>query len=382
MLAMSARFQDAIVRSGSMLARSCTITPPGGTAVPFGIDDGSVTEDSTSQARGGANFTVPNIGGAMFDLFSTPGALVRIRAGFQFDDGSTETVPMFTGYVTGTPEDAGAGSVAVSCQDRWWDASRKRSATPLTVQGNVRNSDVIAATLSALYPGITVHNVATSTVSCEFQTWPASRTDMVADLAKDAALEVFFDRNGDLVIRDAPKDVPAVVWTLSTGNGGTVKALPRDRDLDGLYNTVVVRPLNPDGSQITWPDDTTAQAGQAQVQITNPADPLYPGKVGVLPIFWGSSTAGSYDDLVNAGKAMLQKVAGFTETIGAQALACWGLEAEDAVRVVSAAGIGDLPAVDVVHVVESLSFDLASGDMTANTRTRLSANDVQEVTPE
>ena len=187
------------------------------------------------------------------------------------------------------------------------------------------------------------------------QTW-TSRADLIAQLAVDGGLEVFFTPDGNFRIRNEAQPTDAPVWAIKPGEGGTLKALARNRPLDKLYNTVIVQPSSLDGAQ-TWAPQTVA--------ITDPTHPRHPSKIRVRPLRWSAKSAMTAGEALAAAAVMLNRTLGSTETLNLGSISNPALEAGD---VLTIGDITDAGRVNVTHIIDGYTLDLASGDMTVQTR--------------
>jgi hypothetical protein len=187
------------------------------------------------------------------------------------------------------------------------------------------------------------------------QTW-TSRSDLIAQLATDGGLEVFFTPDGNAVIRNEAQVTGSPVWAIKPGTGGTLKALARQRPLDKLYNTVLVTPSSLDGAQ-TWTVQT--------VSITDTTHPRHTSKIRTRPLRWEAKSAMTSGEALAAATILLNRTLGSTETLQLGSVSNPALEAGD---VLTIGDITDAGPVNVTHIVDSYSLDLVTGDMTVATR--------------
>jgi Putative phage tail protein len=352
---VSQRFLDAIPVP-HRVDTTVTVTPPGGTATSLGFYGGTVSVSGSSRIRRTATLSVQG-GSAVYDLVSTPGARVQVMHGIRFTTTGTELIPVITGELSGAAHNLGDGTIGIDVADYW----QTIDGTDFTVnyQPATATSRVTEITnrITAAVPSATVTNTSTDTGTVgTTQTW-TSRSDLIAQLATDGGLEVFFTPDGNAVIRDEAQVTGSPVWAVKPGTGGTLKALTRQRPLDKLYNTVIVTPSSLDGAQ-TW--------GVQTVTITDTAHPRHASKIRTRPLRWEARSAMTSGEALAAATILLNRTLGSTETLQLGTVSNPALEAGDVLTITD---ITDSGRVNVTHIIDGYSLDLVSGDMTLQTRT-------------
>lgn len=355
MWSVSARFLNAIPFPHK-LATTITCTPPGGTGQPLTLVSGTVQCDATAKIRRTAPLIIDG-GSAIYDLVSTPGARLQVNHGFVWSSSSKELVPVITGELSQAAQQLGDGTVQLTLADLWQKLDAEQFLTAYTPSTTASRASEIAAAVTAAVPGTTVTNTASNTGTVgTTQTWSGSRADMVAALATDGGAEAFFLPDGNFRVRDVPLVTATPAWDVAPRDGGVLTNLQRTRPLDRLYNTVVVTPAALDGSQ-TWT--------QVVVQITDTTDPRHPSKIGTRPYFWSSPSIMSSAEAIAAGKALLNRTLGSTETLALDAISNPALEGGDVLTVTNITDDGDVPAP---YITDGFTLDLVTGAMTLATR--------------
>lgn len=349
------RFKATAVQS-HQIASTCTLTTPNGSSQTLPIASGQVQVDRTQQVRR----TVPNLlvegDSSVFALASVPGAQFTITHGFVYGGADSELIPMITGELSSAASSYGDGLIALAVADRWQTLAACPRLYPYTPATSAKRTDEIIAAVQGVFPGITVRNTASDTGTVgTAQAW-TDRAAQVASYATDGGMEVFFAPDGALVLRDVPQITDTPAWLIKTGPGGSLEALTRTRPLDKLYNTVVLTPATSDPAQ-AWT--------QVIAQITDPADPRHPNRIRVRPYPFQSPTALTLAQAQTVAAQLLTRITGTTETLALTALAYPALDGGDVVRLQVPSDTGDLI---VNHFLQQVTIDLASGDMTANTR--------------
>jgi hypothetical protein len=340
-----------------------TVTPPPtgspvtapGPPVTVRLESGSVTADRSQRVRRTANLTLSG-GDDLYEALSRPGATVTVRHGFSWGD-HTELVPMIVGELSSAAMKVGSGLISVNVADRWQRVDRSRFVSIYTPETWKPRVAVIGTAILDAIPGVTLTVLATDPgLTGTTQAW-TSRSDMIAALATDSAVDAYFAPDGSFVIVDAPDLTSPPVWTLKPGPGGTIEGIDRDRPLDKLYNTVVVRPGTTDDAQ-TWQ--------QVEKSITDYESPRHPAYVGVVPYFWDAPSLITVEGAQAAAAKILAGVQGTTETLTVAAVANPALDAGDVIRIDNPLPSGGTEPV--VHIIDSLTVDLITGGMSVRTR--------------
>lgn len=356
MLTVSDRFLQAPTRSVE-LSTTVTLTTPGGATQTLPLSSGSVTVDRTQQIRRSGSFAVKG-GMDLYTLLATPGATIRVDTGYSWSGTDRETVPVLYGPLSSAALPVGDGTVQFSVADRWQSLAAQEYLTPYAPATTASRLSVISAAITDAFPGITIRNTASDLgLVATGQAW-TSRADMVAALATDAGAEAYFAPDGAFIIRDLPKITDTPAWLIKTGPGGTLKTLTRSKPLDKLYNTVILTPASADPAQ-TWV--------QVVAQISDPADPRHPNRIGVRPYRYTSPTILTSTAAQAVAGQILTKIQGTTETFAVSAMGMSALEGGDIVRVATFDDLGN-PVTLVNHYLQQLALDLVAGDMTASTQ--------------
>jgi hypothetical protein len=351
---VSSRFEQTIPL-GHTLTTSITCTPPGGSPIALALSAGSWSGQSGQLIRRTAAITVDG-GSQVHDLLSTPGAVVQVLHGFQWEGLSRELIPVITGELSSAATTAGDGTVTASIADLGQRVQRVGFPAAFTPDPAARRRDVLAQVISDAVPDVTITNSSSDTGLIGVAQAFTSRSDLVSSLLTDGGAEGFFLPDGTFTIRDVPQLTDQYAWLIKPGPGGTLKSLQRTRPLDKLYNAVRVTPSSADGSQ-TW--------DSVLVQITDPNDPRHPSKIGLSIKDYQSPTVLTLDEAVAVGQVILSKVTGNTESLALGSVSHPGLDAGDIVRVVATTDDGP---TFITHLVDSFSGDLATGEMTLATR--------------
>lgn len=292
----------------------------------------------------------------LYDLLSNEGAILNVSVGFDWGS-TTESVAVFAGRISRASLSVAEPRVSVTAADFGYDLAQQTLIPALTQAVGTTRRAAIAAIVTAGFPGVTVTDTATDTGTLiSEQTWSGTRWDAIKQLATDGNMECFFAPDGRFIIRDIPT-ISTPVYMLRTSDGGTITSYSRERPLDKLYNAVVVKPKNTDGSQ-TW--------SQVYVEITDTASQRHKSKIGVRSVAV-DNVSGSEAEATAVANAKLLQVQGRTETVALQAIANPALELGDTVQVIAQPWL-DTPATAVTHIVDSYTFNIKDWSMSIATR--------------
>lgn len=353
---ISERFKTALNVSHRRVSRiRCTV--PGGSPVELRWNSGNVSSASSTGVRYQASLSLPPMAGQdTYALVSTPGALFEIDHGIDFGAGDVELIDCGVYEASKGGVKIAGGDISLSLVDLWQRVDRCKFLAPFAPATGSRASLIATAVANAV-PATGIYATNDGGLYEEGDKLWDERTSFIADLSKDGSLDVGFDAGGEFRIRKLPVlDPTASVWTFRTGDAGNLNTADRDRPFDRYYNTVIVQPL--DESQ-AW--------DQQVVQISDPAHPLHPDKVGVVPFFYKSATAGDNAEALQVAVSTLSRVSGATETVSLDVLGNPALEVGDVVTIAHEATDTD-PGFAAVHIIDSFQMDLRTGGMTLATR--------------
>lgn len=347
----------ASIPAGSRVTNSATVTVEGVTT-DLQMASGSVTvQDQNVHRTFSGVFSHKSLTAyELFDLLSYEGAVLKVKVGFDWGN-TSETVDVFTGRISKASLRRSDAFVTVNAADYGYDLAQQTLEPALTQTAGITRRAAIAAIVSAGFPGVTITDTATDagTLLAE-QTWSGSRWDAISQLADDGKMQCFFAPDGSFIIRDQPT-ISTPVYLLRTGDGGSITGYTRDRPLDKLYNTVIVKPKTTDGTQ-TWT--------QVTVEVTDTASARHKSKVGVRALTL-SNVTGTLAEATAVATAKLEQIQGRTETVALEAIANPALELGDTVQIIAQAW-NDTPTVALIHLIDGYTFDIPTWSMSLATR--------------
>ncbi|MFI5426045.1 hypothetical protein [Aeromicrobium sp. UC242_57] len=299
----------------------------------------------------------PEPGADTFGLLSTPGAIFSISHGIDYGADDVELIDCGVYEAAKGAVNLGEGGIGISLVDLWQRVERCRFLSAYYPASGTRAAKIAEAVAGA-FDTVDVLILSQGGVYEQGDNlWERDRTQFIADMAKDGALEAAFDASGTFRIRTPPAlDGSAPVWTFRTGEASNIVTADRERPLDRLYNTVVMQPM--DDSQ-SWDQQT--------IVLADIDHPRHPSKIGVVPFFYKSATLNTPAEVTAAGIAIMQRVLGTTETVSITSVGNPALEVGDVVSVVHAATDTD-PGFQATHLIDSFQMDLDTGAMSLATR--------------
>lgn len=366
---MSDRLKAAL-ETGNQKATRITCTLPGGDVVVIGESAvlaggrrgpgwsaGNVSSSASTGVRYQASLSiVPQPGQDTYALLSTPGAIFGIDHGVNFGAGNVELINLGVYEATKGGVRLAGGDISLSLVDLWNRVDRCKFLAPYAPPSGSRAS-LIATAIANAVPAAGIYATTDGGLYEEGDKLWDERTSFVTDMAKDGSLDVGFDAAGEFRIRRQPMLDPASsVWIYRTGEASNINSAERERPFDRYFNTVIVQPL--DESQ-AW--------DQQVVQISDPAHPLHPSKVGVVPFFYKSATANDNAEALQVAASILAQVTGVTETVNLDVLGNPGLEVGDVITIAHDKTDTD-PGFAAFHIIDSFQLDLKSGGMSLATR--------------
>lgn len=335
-----------------------TLTVPGADPVVMQLESGSVRVDASAKVRRTANLRLTTTP-AEYEALVTPGALLEIQHGF-VDGPDSYLLPVFTGEATRAAERIGQNVSQCSFGDLTTWLLRARFTSAFVPSASAGRLATIEALVTAARTGTLVRNTGSDTGTVGSVVWAEDRVKAMSDLGTDAGAETFFGPDGIYDIRDRMTLSSPPVWNIRGGDAGTLKSIERQRPLDRLYNTVVVRPSKADGTQ-TWT--------QQIATVTDSRHPRHPDKIGTVPYFWASPTINSADAALTAAYRILDRVLGNTESLSLEAMSNPALEGGDVIRITTPA-LPDREATAFQHYIDSYVLNLVSGSMDMETRSQ------------
>lgn len=356
------------------------LTFDGSTRLP--LLDGTVTVDgSTPGVRRTLSATFPGSTG-LWDFLSPIGTELRAYSAIRYPSGDEEAIPQGVfdidvqnvGY-------ASSGDIKVTAADRWVRVQRGRFLVPRASAAGATARAQIASLINQVMPtGIVTSDQATSTATVPNQTWEKDRAQAIQDVAKAASLDVYFDRNGAPVIRDAPViDINNSVWTVDASETGVLIDANRQRDRQNTFNLVVVNASSNDGSPqfatvFCWDSNrlSPTYCGPADVP-TSPPSPSQAGPFGQRATYYSSSLLRNQAQAVKAGNTVLAKVSGLAAQLSLTNISNAALDDGDTITVQLPRERRDLLRPVETHIIDKLTVPLVPTKtaMTIDTRSTL-----------
>lgn len=356
----------------------------------------SVSEDSSGGVRRKLACTFPELRArgkpsVLADLLAPTGTELRAWRGLQYPSGKVELVPQGVFVIDSQTMDYGDGSIDISAApDRWARVQRARFLKPRTSTPSQMVRAAAQALIVEAVPGVTVSNTATSTVKVGALTWERDREKAIRDMLAGIGAEAYFDRGGNLVIRDIPTLEQTPVWNVDavragddTLGAGVLLSARRSKDRTRTYNVVVVNPVAATTTSASYDDDYSANTdsgpvatwGPVIVKDTNPASATYVnGPFGEVPTFLRSPVITTSAQAQKAATAALAKAIGLAAQLDVESVVNPALDCGDVITVSLPDGVTE------THIVDGLTIPLTpEGSMPIATRSsKPESNDATE----
>lgn len=324
---LSVPAQQSLVQSHSMTMRAIAYGPYGTQQIPVG--GGGCTSDARSQVRRQATL--------LTDLSLWPvdprsvlaplGTEIQVDYGIVLPDRSIEWVPQIRGLLTEgsrsqpIPSD---GTLPLKLVDRSARVAEDRFTAPVqTVSGATVVTEIRRLIQETLGGSVAVVDRTGSTqvaplLEIERERW----SDGVEKLADALGAEVFFDPQGNGVIRFQPTLADPQVWVVATGPQGILVGKDTTITREEMYNGVVVSGQRTDGTApvtaTTWDTDPNSPT-------------YYLGAFGKKPKFYTSPLLTTTLQCQTTGAAMLARSKGMVAQTKVTAFVNPALEAGDVV---------------------------------------------------
>jgi hypothetical protein len=295
-----------------------------------------------------------------FDYLAPFGNQLKLFRGIEYDDGTTESIPLGVFVMTEvkvTDRNEGVDMV-IRGEDKSIIVSRNKwtSAYQMT-NGTLEAS--LTALLQNRYPDIKLDFPITNVTVNQIVLGSDSSLDPWADAVNIAQLvgyDLFFDVKGVCTMKQFPSlDASSVVATYKEGSGTTVTQIDRNISTKETYNGVI---YTVEGSQVTTPI-------RVEIWDENTASPTYRyGVFGSVPTFVTTNLISTSTDAIKAASLILNTVIGAQEQIDFSSVVDPSLDANDVVYIKS---VGS--KVDRTVIIDSLDIPLEyTGTLSVKTR--------------
>ncbi len=328
---------------------------------------GTVNIDRTSDIKRSGSITVSDTN-LNLDAFLPVGIEIRIRSGFNLYSGRTETVPLGVFRVEDLSYDEGShNTVNINFFDRGkahQDLVVLREESIAGMTGSEVIDKYTSETFDAtgMVPSILIDDSFDLERKFPGGTMgTGNNLDILKKVAEQWGGEQYFDTDGNHVFGAIPSVSTATlltdaVWDIDVGESGVLISAGKNVSRSDTINGIVVF-----GATI---DNTTSDRVYAQAYDDYPLSPThFHGK-------FGKRTMTIQNDLLTTSEAchvvadqQLKNHQGLAKKINFTSLWNPALDAGDLVLFTF------LDESQEIHLIDSLSFNLASGEMTGSTRT-------------
>lgn len=338
-------------------------------ATDIPISGGSLRVDRGSDVRRSGSLQiadpslVPAIKG---DILLPYGTEILIRSGVVYTDGTEELIPMGVFGLEQTQWDEGIDLPEIEFFDRAKVMSRFQRTTTRDVSGMYAKALIQQlvpgpfATLSSA-PAV---NIDTTLVDAKLPggtTYDSNYWDVLTMAAEAINAEIYFDVNGDFTAVPVPyidqsTPIASADWTVDVGDTGVLVSARRGFSRSDTYSSVMVR----GGTK------SNNQQATAEVFDHNPASPTYYlGPFGRARKLVENSALITDAQCMAVAQAELRKVTGLAKSVSFTSLRNPALEVGDIILFTF------FDAEQELHMLDSFTYDFASGEMSAETRAQV-----------
>lgn len=193
-----------------------------------------------------------------------------------------------------------------------------------------------------------------------------NRWEFLERMAADLGAEIFFYRDGNVIVQPVPgiygeDEAPEPDWIIDAGEDGILKDADRSVTRDNVFNAVVV---------VGSADEERAQP-YAVVYDDNPNSlTRWGGPFGKALKRVEISDLTTNEQCETAAKAELRNSTGLQRSLGFSAVGNPAMDPGDIIKIVFPDGSSE------IHMLDSYSYDFASMDLSADTRS------IQYIPPE
>lgn len=378
MYASSAAFKSAIKKDHIVVAKA-EIWNADRKVQTLSIDSGRVSVSASSVIRRTCDVhlttnrttsnLVPNTG---FDAITPFGNELKLYRGVQYQDGSTEYIPLGVFVMTEISiKDSNEGvSISIKGEDRSIYVSRAKWTQPYQMLSTTLEAS-LTALLQNRYPNIQTNFPTTNVTVQTIIFGTDSNNDAWQDAVNLATLvgyDLYFDVTGVATMKQFPSvSTASVVATYQEGKSTMITSLDRTLSSKETYNGVI---YTIQGTNVTtpirvevWDEDTTS--------------PTYRyGVFGQAPTFITTNVVATQTEAINAATLLLSTYIGAQEQINWTALVDPALDVNDVVYVST---VGS--KVSRLLIIDSLEIPLEpTNSMQAKARTVRVLNSADTVT--
>jgi len=372
------RFKEAVRQPHTQIALA-DLYSAGELIATLPIISGSVTDDADALQRRRCQIEFPGIS-EVLDLLPTNapvnrglwpiGNEIRIRAGIDYGDGTSELVSMgwFRIAKPHISEDADGITVKVDGYDHGRTISRARFTMPYTINEgtlyHVAIKDLIKSRMRSLKDSdfifLSPPNFTTPQLTFTQDDDPWGKA---VDMATSLGCELFWNGDRKVVLRTEPdpEKTPSV-FDYIEGEEATFDSIERELDDDQTYNGVIVS-----GEASTNVSPIRAEAWDTDPNSPTYYDPNRPdaSKYGAVPYFITSQYVTTFDQAAAAAEANLIRVFGVVESVQFNGVVNYAHEANDVVKV-QRRRIN----VDSGYILSSITMPFGGESQSAVTRKR------------
>lgn len=331
------------------------------------VVSGSVSVDRGSQIRRSGSLTVSS-DTITPDLFEPIGTEIKVRSGFHYDSsGAGELVPLGMFRLQDLSWDDGdTKTLTMSFLDR--SQALIDNLVDHTLDFSTANYDFwINYLLGYSFqgfgytPALHINGGFNSLKRPPGGTTSDGNPQEIFQMFVDAmgGGEVYFDVDGNLQLAPSPTINSATsnsdaVWTVDVGEGGVLISAARKTSREGTYNRVAVYGAT---------SETNARPWSRQTDFNTLSPSYFYGPFGKKVLVVENQTLTTTSQCQSVAREMLKNLTGLTRNVSFTSLYNPALDVGDIVL------FKFLDGTTALHMIDSLSLSLSSGEMSGETRT-------------
>jgi hypothetical protein len=320
------------------------------------ITKGTITADLSSSTRRTAEMVVPDPTSQYVPKNSSSvlmplGHTFQVFAGYVFNDGTKEHVPLGYFEITSTEIDYDPQNgtvITIRGSDLTWRMARDKFLFTRTFTAGTGYTQAIQTLLILTLPTGTYSIAPSSVALASDVSWDPGTSNLTAiqQLCGSIGMELFIDVNGVAVVQPVPNPTQQpTVWNI--GGDPQLFTMKRTLDAQDTYNTVLV----------VGDNQTLANPVYGYAQDINPNSPTYiKGPMGRAVYFLETTAVGSTADAQNLANTTLTIELGLTEELSVDIRPNYALDLADVVSISE-----DHTGTNSAYQVESFSLTFGGG---------------------
>lgn len=362
MLAVSDRWDRAVLRSGLRTCRAQVYRGGVDQGVSLNVTGGSLRLDESSNVRRAGTIECADVAlmpSEAADLLAVDADL-HLSVGITYTEGDTEWVP--AGVLRVSRPSRGSllgGGLSLACADYSSVLLRARFLSPWNVGRWTLVTEVIRGMVQTVLPWVEVVDLTGSQARHPGGSYERDRLAAINELADGIGAVVYFNASGACVIARTPSIAAEPDWVIGHGHrDASLLDASQSLSMDRVYNGVTVTSSNAE----------TPVSGT----VVQDSGLLAWGPGRQWPRFYASPVVTTVQQCLGAARSILNRSLAVGMEVAAEVLPNPALEIGDTVLV-------DLPGMDepVMRLVSGIDLPIGLGGMSVTLRTEADAREVE-----